>query len=84
MAKNTKKQFFGGTLYAITPGWPGEELILKNVQVDKRRSVVTMLGLDEPLAWTQKRDDVIIEVPQLSPDQLPCRHAWTFKLTHVE
>ncbi len=85
--KAVKQVFFTAkddALYAITPGWPGDELVLKDVAADKRRTVVTMLGVDEPLAWTQKRDDVIIEVPQLSPDELPCLHAWTFKLTNLE
>ncbi len=85
--KAVKQVFFtskGDTLYAITPGWPGEQLILKDVQADKRSTQVTMLGIDEPLAWTSKRDDVIIEVPQLTADKLPCRYAWTFKLTHIE
>ena len=85
--KAVKQVFFTqkeDALYAITPGWPGESLTLKGLAADKRRTEVTMLGVDQPLGWTQKRDDIVIEPPQLSVDELPARHAYAFKLTHVE
>ena len=85
--KAVKQVFFtskGDALYAITPGWPGDSLVLRGVAADKKRTEVTMLGVDEPLAWTRKGDDIIIETPRLAPDALPCHHAWTFKLTHAE
>jgi len=85
--KAVKQVFFtqkDDALYAITPGWPGESLTLKGLAADKRRTVVTMLGVDEPLGWAEKRGDIIIEPPQLSVDELPARHAYAFKLTHVE
>lgn len=85
--KAVKQVFFtrkDDTLYAITPGWPGESLILRDIRASKRETAVTMLGRDEQLAWSQKGDDIVIRIPQLSPDELPCRHAWTFKLTAVE
>ena len=85
--KAVKQVFFtkkDDGLYAITPGWPGESLTLKGLTADKRKTEVTMLGVDEPLGWTQKRDDIIIEPPALSVDELPCQHAFTFKLTFVE
>ena len=72
------------TLYAITPGWPGDNLVIKDVEADKRSTEVTMLGVDEPLAWTQKRGDIIVELPRFGPGEGPCEHAWTIKLTHIE
>ncbi len=84
--KAVKQVFFtqkGDTLYAILPGWPGDSLTLRDIETDKRATEVTMLGVAEPLAWTVKRGDVIVELPRLNPGEPPCEHAWTIKLTHV-
>ena len=84
---NAVKQVFftekDGALYAITPGWPGESLTIRDLEVDKGRTEVTMLGVDEPLAWSAKRGDIIIETPDFGPGEAPCEHAFTFKITHV-
>jgi len=42
-----KQAFFtrkGDPLYAILPGWPGDEILLRDVGADKRLTAVTMLG----------------------------------------
>ena len=43
-----------------------------------------MLGLQSPLKWHRKDGALHIEVPQLSVDEVPCRHAYVFRLTGVE
>ncbi len=40
-------------------------------------SEVSMLGIEEPLPWHMERGDLVIEK---IPDQLPCEHAWSFKI----
>ena len=67
-------------LYAITPGWPGDTLLLKDIQ-PPAKSVVTMLGVKTPLKWRKQGADLVIETPRLSVDELPCRHAYAFKIT---
>jgi alpha-L-fucosidase len=69
-------------LYAITSGWPGAALVLKDVQ-PAATSVVTMLGVGTPLKWRRQGADVVIETPRLSVDELPCRHAYAFKITGI-
>lgn len=69
-------------LYAITPGWPGETLVLRDVQ-PAPDTVVTMLGLDAPLTWRRDGANLIVETPDVPLDQLPCRHAYVFKLTGI-
>jgi alpha-L-fucosidase len=69
-----------GALYAITPGWPGTTLVLKDVR-PVATATVTMLGMDRPLTWRQRGADLVIETPRLSIDELPCRDAFTFKIT---
>lgn len=69
-------------LYAITPGWPGPTLVLSDVQ-PQGDAVVTMLGVTGPLKWRRQGADLVIETPRLAVDQLPCRHAYTFKITGI-
>jgi alpha-L-fucosidase len=69
-------------LYAITPGWPGATLVLKDV-TPAANTVVTMLGVTTALKWRRQGSDLVIETPRLSVDQLPCRYAYTFKITGV-
>jgi alpha-L-fucosidase len=82
-----KQVFFtskGDAVYAITPGWPGETLVLRGVHGSKRDTEVHMLGLDRPLAWSQKGDDLLIQLPPFGPGESPSRYAWAFKLTAIE
>ena len=72
-----------GALYAITPGWPEKELILRGVK-PAANTVVTMLGLEGSLGWQAAGDDLVIRMPSLTPDELPSRYAHAFKITGVE
>lgn len=72
-----------GALYAITPGWPGPRLVLEDV-VPARNTVVTMLGVPGRLTWRRRGNDLVIDTPPLSPDALPCRYAYTFKITGID
>ena len=72
-----------GALYAITPGWPGDTLVLKDLE-PASTTVVTMLGVGAPLKWKKQGKDLVIETPRLTVDQLPCRYAYAFKVTGVK
>jgi alpha-L-fucosidase len=83
--KAVKQVFFTkkpDALYAITAGWPGEKLLLKDVQ-PAANTVVTMLGIEGPLKWQRQGSDIVIDVPRLTVDELPCSFAYTFKLTGI-
>ncbi len=67
----------GDTLYAISQKWPGETLA---IPLEKQVSTVTMLGHKAPLQFTQADGTLTITIPQLTIDQLPCQHAWSFRL----
>jgi len=73
----------GGAVYAICLKWPGKELIL-TAPKPSRSAVVNMLGFPGTLKWREKDGKLHIEVPPLSVDEVPCRHAYVFKLTGVE
>jgi alpha-L-fucosidase len=70
-------------LYAITPGWPGEELVIKDIKVSGT-PVVTMLGYEGSLKCAVKDNTLTVEVPKLNPGQVPCRHAYVFKIPGSE
>jgi alpha-L-fucosidase len=72
----------GDTLYAILPAWPSRPVTLKDIH-PSAQTIVAMLGWEKPLKWTPVEGGVAVEVPALSVDELPCAHAYTFKLTHV-
>ncbi len=81
-----KQAFFtrkGGNLYAITTGWPGKKLVLRDVKVPDS-CAVTLLGLEGRLKYEVKDRNLVIHVPVLNVDQVPCQYAYTFKITGAE
>ena len=73
----------GDTLYVITPRWPGEKLVVKDIEVSSN-TAVTMLGVAQSIRWDRSGSAVTIRVPSLSVDEVPCRYAYVFKITHVK
>ena len=81
-----KKVFFTrkpGALYAITPGWPGRQLVLNNVTVPAG-AIVTMLGVPGELKSSISGTTLTITTPDLGPEGAPCRYAYAFKITEAE
>jgi len=74
----------GRTLYAIVLDWPGEQLTIRSMRVNRRdpSARVQLLGYDADVSY-QLNDDkqLVIDVPDLKPEGRPCRHAFTFKLS---
>jgi len=73
----------GDTLYVITPRWPGEKLLVKDVEVAPN-ATVTMLGVAQPIRWDRSGSDLTIQTPALSIDEVPCQYAYVFKITGVK
>ena len=70
-------------LYAISLAWPGEKLALNHPRASDATQA-QLLGLDAPLSCSNQDGTLTIDVPQLSVDEVPCQHAYVFKLTSVE
>lgn len=78
-----------GALYAITAGWPGRELALRGVSAPAGAKV-TMLGAPGELKWmmragglrmgTESESVMIINMPGLGPDELPCAYAFVVRI----
>ena len=70
-------------LYAITAGWPGKQLVLRDVKVPAD-ATVTMLGVPGNLKTQLNSTTLTITTPDLGPDAAPCRFAFVFKIVGAE
>jgi alpha-L-fucosidase len=70
-------------LYVILPNWPREKFILKDF-ITSADIKVTMLGLKVNLNWKKESNNLIIDIPKLDPDKLPCNYAYTLKLENID
>jgi alpha-L-fucosidase len=68
-----------GALYAITAGWPGNELVIENINAPSNPKV-TLLGVNGYLRTRRSGNELTITVPDLDPESAPCQHAYTFKI----
>jgi len=68
-----------GVLYAITPGWPGKELVLHGV-TPKAGAAITLLGVQSKLPYRLEAEKLIIDLSAISADMLPCQWAYSFKV----
>jgi len=71
-----------GTLYAITPRWPGHELRLKNVRPGDDTEV-SLLTPGAPLRWRADGEDVVIALPTFDPNRMSGQQAYVFRLTDI-
>ncbi|QEH43350.1 alpha-L-fucosidase [Chitinophaga sp. XS-30] len=80
-----KELFFtrnGSTVYAIAPQLPEGKLLIKGLQ-PSGRTTVSILGLNKPLAYRKVKDGIEVTVPKLSLREVPCKHAFAFKVTYI-
>ncbi|MCP4712077.1 MAG: alpha-L-fucosidase [Planctomycetes bacterium] len=80
--QNTYFTTKGNDLYIITTHWPTDQLAINGLKKSDN-TTVTMLGLDKPLNVNSAANYLIITPPIISPNQLPCQHAYTIKITNV-
>ncbi len=67
-------------LYAIAVGWPGKQLVLREVNVPAG-ATVTILGVPGALKTSSSGTTLTITLPDFGPDEAPCRYAFAFKIT---
>ena len=84
--KAVKELFFtqkGTNVYAISPRFPKAKLSIQGVTPSKKTKI-TLLGHDQELTYSYQGDILTIEVPMLVVDELPCQHAWSFKISNIK
>jgi alpha-L-fucosidase len=73
------------TLYALVLQWPSDNVLVLEHVVGTESTEVRMLGNgdDDTFDWYQAGGKFNIEVPNMSPAQIPCDHVWVFALTKI-
>jgi alpha-L-fucosidase len=80
MVRYTRK---GDAVYAICLAWPGKILKLES-PIPAPQTQVWMLGYNQRLSWRPAEKGLVIDVPEMSISEIPCRNAWVFKLTGLK
>lgn len=70
----------GNDLYVITTQWLDHSV---KVNAVGRPTRVSMLGTDKQIKHSYKNGAVTITPPELQFTEVPCRHAWIYKLENV-
>lgn len=81
-----KQAFFtrrGDTVYAILPVYPRQVLRLEGVKATPATRIA-LLGSDREVGWEQQGEDLLVRLPQLRCDEMPCSYAWTLRLEAVD
>jgi alpha-L-fucosidase len=73
----------GDTLYAITTGWLAPEITVRNLKVPSSCQI-QLLGVPGNLSWKPEGRNVVVTLPRLEPQQLPCRNAYTLRIQGAE
>ena len=81
----TKRESNGETIvYAIVLKWPeNNTLTLGAPTASPDLTVVSLLGYDQSIKFGWKptgTQGMVIEVPPIADNKMPCRWAWVFKL----
>ena len=63
--------------FAISPIWPGKEMIIKNVDF-KSGSKITFLVTGEKLSWEKKGNDVWVKMPGYDPNRIKPEEAYAY------
>ncbi len=71
----------GNILYVIALQWPPETWTLPKPAELQNLPKATLLGTDIQAIVEDQYGQLVITTPCVSPAQIPCQHAWVFKLT---
>ena len=80
-----KEIFFttkGKNLYAITPDYPGTELLLRDVKTTSG-TTIRLLGMDTDLKWRIKDGGIVVAMPNLMTSPLRHQHAFALRISHI-
>jgi alpha-L-fucosidase len=72
----------GRDLFALCLGWPTGEWTIPRVRVSDGVAV-RLLGSEVTVEWTASDDGIRITPPRISPADVPCDHAYVFRIENV-
>ena len=68
-------------IYAITPLFPKEKILVENLNLPSGSEVILLGSDDTKLEWKNQDDNLLIQVPLKTQEELPCQFAWVFKIS---
>ncbi len=71
----------GNDLYAICSAWPEKGIFAPFADLPDHLSI-EMIGVSEKVEWHPVDGGIRISPPWINPAELPCGHAYVFKLTN--
>ena len=73
-------------VYAILLEWPDNNLVKLGAPITSSDTTVNMLGYPDKVTWTTGvgGKGINIQIPPLSVKTMPCKWAWTFKMTGLQ
>ena len=80
-----KKSTSGISVYAISLAWPKDSQLILGAVSSTPQTTVSMLGYEASLKWSSRgtAGGIIVNVPAIPENKMPCQWAWVFKLDHV-
>jgi len=72
----------GAMRFALWP-WLGKGLVVEDIEGSSDTDV-TMLGAAQSMNWCRSGSGVVVEIPALSVDEVPCKYAYVRKITRVK
>ncbi len=73
----------GNNLYVICTEWPVNQVFVPGI-TSHDSLTVEMLGTDRSVTWSAENGGITVSPPALSPGEVPCRHAYVFKITEFK
>jgi alpha-L-fucosidase len=73
------------SLFAMTPRWPGKELVIKDVSPSKD-CTVELLATGEKLEWKKSDGNMVIEMPDFDPNKIApeMQYLYVFKINRLK
>lgn len=65
-------------IYLLCTAWPEDELIIHGI--GKQITNLSLLGYSKNIKWTQANNNLTITPPLMKISEIPCQHAWVFKI----
>lgn len=66
-------------LYVICATYPADKLVIEGLTSHEVLNI-TMLGYEKEINWSCDGEMCIIKAPCIYPSELPCQHAWVFRI----
>lgn len=70
-------------LYAITPRWPGKELILKDITPGNGTEII-LLGTKGSLKWKTDNNNLVVITHEFDANKIKNQDAYVFRISDIE